>query len=92
MATESATRRNARIIRETHEGTFGDMSVAQLKDAIVQQVVQIQDFKESKKAENKAWSDQIKEKQDGIQYCTERIDYVNHEAAVANQLDQARQE
>ena len=87
MARESTRERKARELRERHEGMFGDLNIDQLKDAIVRSVKMIEDFKESKKAAAKSWNDQIKEKTEEIQYCSERIDYLNAESARENFLE-----
>lgn len=70
-----------------YEAMFGDHSQDQLKDEIVRTVKAIQDHEENKKAEAKSWSDLIKDEKKKLQYLAERIDYIQHEEAVANQLD-----
>lgn len=73
---------------QVYEGMFGDYSQDQLKDEIVRTVKVIQDHEESKKAEAKSWTDLIKDEKKKLQYLAERIDYLQHEDAVANHLDQ----
>ena len=89
-AEERADRRRERRaeqLRETYEPQYEDLSQVQLKDEIVRLLTQQKDLEEQKKAHADAHSSLIKEKKDAIEYCRERIDYLQHEEAVAAQLE-----
>ena len=45
------------------------------------------DYEESKKSYAKTYGELVKEAQDSIDYCVERIDYLQHEEAVAVHLE-----
>ncbi|MDD3412594.1 MAG: hypothetical protein PHY47_01205 [Lachnospiraceae bacterium] len=79
---ESARERNARILREAFEATYGDLNAEQLKNAILENLRAIEDFEEQKKAASATFREQIKDKKDAIQYCRERIDFISGEAMV----------
>ena len=80
---ESARQRDARILREAFENTYGDLNADQLKNAVLENLRQIEDYQEQKKASNSVFNEQIKDKKDAIQYCRERVDFLSGEAMVA---------
>ena len=86
---ESAAQRRARELRESNEGEFGDLSVSQLKDNIVRLLKEVSDHEDSKKDAAASWGVLIKDKKGSIQYCTERIDHLRHEDAVAAHVEAA---
>lgn len=84
---ERSRERRAAALRETYEPQYEDLTQAQLKDEVMRLLTQKQDFEESKKAQNASYNDLIKEKKDAIEFCRERVDYLQHEEAVAAELD-----
>lgn len=91
MTQQSAQVTRAQQLRQQFEGQYGELSVQQLEDELVRQVKAKADHEQSKKDYAKSYGELIKECKDAIQYIVERIDYLQHEAAVANQLEQARE-
>jgi len=82
MAKETKAER----IRREQEGTYGEYNIDQLKNEIVRLVVQKRDHMENKKAAASSWNELIKDTDEKIIYCSERIDYLNHEDAVESHL------
>jgi len=82
-----ARQSRAQQLQETYEGQYGEYPIQLLEDEIIRKLKMKKDFEESKKAEAKSYSELIKESDDAIDYCVERIDYIQHEEAVANQLN-----
>lgn len=75
------------ILRETYEGQFGAYTVEQLDEEIRNALK----FKMDKIAEKKEtagiFNEQIKDYDDLVQYCVERVDFLRHEAQVAHVLE-----
>lgn len=82
MARESTRAREARILREAFEATYGDLNSDQLKNAVIQNLREIEDFQEQKSASNSSFNELIKDKKKAIQYCRERLDFISGEAMV----------
>ena len=74
-------------LRETYEGQFGSFNEQQLETEIIRQLKLKKDHEETKKANAKAYGEYIREAQDAIDYCVERIDYLQNEEAVAPVLE-----
>lgn len=79
MARETVAERNARILRETFEGQYGEYTVPELKNAILLLLNEKEDLEEQKKAHNDSFKELIKEKKDALRYCRERIVFVQEE-------------
>lgn len=79
MARESTAERRARMLRETFEGQYGDHTVPELKNTILVILNEKEDLEEQKKAHNDSFKELIKEKKDALQYCRERIVFLNEE-------------
>lgn len=75
---------------EIMEGQYGDMNPQQCKDEIHRLAKNQMDYVQSKKDAMASWNELIKDNKEKIKYLVERIDYLVHEAQVANQLEQAR--
>ena len=83
---ERRRERRAEQLRDEYSPQYEDFSIAQLKDEVLRLLTQQKDSEEQKKAQSDAYNSVIKEKKDAIEYCRERIDYLQHEEAVAAQL------
>jgi hemerythrin-like domain-containing protein len=81
---------HAQELRDTYEGQFGEYTIQQLEEEIIRQIKSKADHQESKKAYAKTYSDLIKDCNSAIEYVVGRIDYLQHEEAVAAQLEAAR--
>lgn len=64
-------------------GQYGNYSEDQCTNEILRLLAAIEDHKENKKAEMKAYNDLIKEEEESIKYLRGRIDNLRHEDAVA---------
>jgi hypothetical protein len=89
MAKKSAAEKRAEKLKELCEDQFGDLTADQCKEEIARLARIQMDHIENKKAQLKAYNELINETKDKIEYLVGRIDYVNHEEAVANHLDNA---
>jgi hypothetical protein len=89
MARQNAQETKAQELREAFEGQYGELTVQQLEDELVRQVKTKADHEQSKKDYAKSYGELVKNAQDSITYIVERIDYLQHEAAVQNVLEQA---
>ena len=86
---ERRRERRAEQLRDEYEPQYEDFSQAQLKDEVLRLLTQQQDLEEQKKAHADSHNELIKEKKNAIEYCRERIDYLQHEEAVTAQLETA---
>lgn len=89
MTRQSTQMTRAQQLRQEFEEQYSELSIQQLEDELIRQVKAKADHEQSKKDYIKSYSELIKECKNAIQYIVERIDYLQHEAAVANQLEQA---
>lgn len=78
----------AQRLREAFEGQYGELDVQALEDELVRQVRMKADHENTKKDYAKSYGALIKECKDATDYIVERIDYLQHEAQVANVLEQ----
>ena len=85
-----AKKTKAQILRETYEGQYGDFSIEQLDEEIRRALKMKLDTSLEKKETNKTFNDQLKEYDERMLYCMERIDHLRHEAQVAHVLETER--
>lgn len=85
-----AKKSKAQILRETYEGQYGDFSIEQLDEEIRRALKLKLDSISEKKESAKTFNDQIKEYDERMLYCMERIDHLRHEAQVAHVLETER--
>jgi hypothetical protein len=88
--TRQAKKTKAQILRETYEGQYGDFSIEQLDEEIRRALKMKLDTSLEKKETNKTFNDQLKEYDERMLYCMERIDHLRHEAQVAHVLETER--
>ena len=88
--TRQAKKTKAQILRETYEGQYGDFSIEQLDEEIRRALKMKLDTSLEKKETNKTFNDQLKEYDERMLYCIERIDHLRHEAQVAHVLETER--
>lgn len=74
MAKKKQTR--AEKLAEAYEGQYGDLTVSELKDKIIELLMQVDDLREQKKAHSDSFKDLISDKLDALDYCRERIPFV----------------
>ena len=87
MAKKSAAEKRAERLKELCEDQYEDLTPEQCKEEIARLARIQMDHVENKKAQLKAYNELINETKDKIEYLVERIDYLNHENAVAEQLN-----
>lgn len=83
--------RRAERLRELCEGQYEDLTVEECKNEIARLTKVMMDHRQSKADAMSTWNGLIGENKDKTEYLVERIDFLNHEAQVANVQDQARQ-
>jgi len=86
MARKSAAEKKAERLRELCEGQYEDLNPERCKEEIARLAKVQMDHVENKSAEVKSYNELIKETKDKIEYLVGRIDYLHHEDAVENQL------
>ena len=84
---EKRREKRAAMLRDAYEPVYEDFSQDQLKDEILRLLTQQKDLEEQKKIQNDSYNDLITEKKDAIEFCRERIDYLQHEEGVAAALE-----
>ena len=87
MPKKSAAEKRAERLKELCEDQYEDLAPDQCKEEIARLARIQMDHIENKKAQLKAYNELINETKDKIEYLVERIDYLNHENAVAEQLN-----
>lgn len=87
MAKKSAAEKRAERLKELCEDQYEDLTPERCKEEIARLARIQMDHVENKKAQLKAYNELINETKDKIEYLVERIDYLNHENAVAEQLN-----
>lgn len=78
------------IIRENCEPIYGEFTVEQLKNEILFLLKKKEDNMQAKKDYMASYGEIIKETNDRIRYCAERINHIQHEEAVQVQLANAQ--
>lgn len=89
--SERRRERRAEQLRDEHEPQYGELTIEELKNEILRLLTQQQDLEEQKKAQADSYNALIKEKKGALEYCRERIDFIQHQEAVNNQLEQGAQ-
>lgn len=87
MARESAAERNARILAETYEGDYGDLTISELEGKVIFLLDEVDDLSEQRKAHMDSFKELVDDKLSAIKYCRERRHYLRG----ANLEDQATQ-
>ena len=86
----SPEERRAERLRELCEGQYEDLTVEECKNEIARLTKIMMDHRQSKSDAVATWNGLIGDTKDKTEYLVERIDFLNHEAQVANVAEQAR--